>query len=490
MWPFSKKKEAKKKSGNRFVGKQSPRRLHGWTTASAPVDAYLERDLTKIRARSREAFRMNAHGKRYIQAVRSNIVGANGPMFQSQISRETGMADTALRQAVEMAWKDWQKKQNCDFFGELNFVEMMKLCAVTAAQDGEFILRIRDEGKYRFQLEMIDSELLDVTYNMGKTESGGSVRLGIERDANGRVVAYHFREPHYKQGGSYTTGNSYTAGKLYRVNANAVIHGFQRWWPAQSRGVPWMHAVLEDMKTLEEFDLSAMDAARAGAMAAFALTNKDTSVGEAPFQGDEEGSDGNSIFNLESGQIIDFGDKQLSPIDPEYPSEFYPDFIAAQLRKVSRGLGISYHTTSGDLSSVNFSSIRADMLEDRELYKDQQQWLESDLLMPVWDSVISNAVLLGLVRPDGRTSEREVNYFLPVRIQHKRWAWIEPLKDVQANSMAVEANLKSRSQIIQEQGDDPDTVWEELAMEKEKLEEMGLMMEEEPEQPPAQNNSE
>ena len=487
MWPFNKKQSPrgpKRPDGARFVSRQTTRRVANWTTASAPVDAYLRGELTKIRARSREAFRINAHGKRYVQAIRSNIVGANGPMFQSQISKETGKQDVALRKAVEDVWKDWSRKENCDYLGELNFVEMMKLCATTAAQDGEFILRIRDEGKYRFQLEVIDPELLDVTYDVGRTEGGGTVRLGVERNASGRVIAYHFREAVYDQGKSYTTG------KLYRVKADAIIHGFQRWWPAQSRGVPWMHAVLLDMKILESFDDSAMDAARAGAMAAFALTNKDTSVGETPFQGDEEDSDGNSVFNLESGQIIDFGDKQLSPIDPEYPSEFYPDFVAAQLRKISRGLGISYHTTSGDLSSVNFSSIRADMLEDRELYKDQQRWLESDLLLPVWDAVITNAVILGRIRSDGRTSEREVDYYLPVRIQHKRWAWIEPLKDVQANAMAVETNLKSRSQIIQEQGDDPDTVWDELAMEKEKLEEMGLMMEEEPEQPPAQNNSE
>ena len=46
------------------------------------------------------------------------------------------------------------------------------------------------------------------------------------------------------------------------------------------------------------------------------------------------------------------------PIPSEFPDGELGDFIRAILLAVSKSIGVSYPTLSGDLSSVNYASIR------------------------------------------------------------------------------------------------------------------------------------
>jgi capsid protein len=69
---------------------------------------------------------------------------------------------------------------------------------------------------------------------------------------------------------------------------------------------------------------------------------------------------------------------------------------------------------------------------------------------------------------------RPVNEYLPAHFQGRRWAWVDPQKDGFANQLAIQQRLKSRSQIIREQGDDPDEVFRACAQDEAKLRELGL----------------
>jgi capsid protein len=44
----------------------------------------------------------------------------------------------------------------------------------------------------------------------------------------------------------------------------------------------------------------------------------------------------------------------------------------------------------------------------------------------------------------------------------RRWGWVDPKADVQADRESVALRTKSRAQIIRERGGDPDVVWAEL----------------------------
>ena len=52
--------------------------------------------------------------------------------------------------------------------------------------------------------------------------------------------------------------------------------------------------------------------------------------------------------------------------------------------------------------------------------------------------------------------------------------WIDPLKETQADVLAVEKRLASRTQVIRNRGGDPDVVEEQIKQERERDREAGI----------------
>lgn len=58
--------------------------------------------------------------------------------------------------------------------------------------------------------------------------------------------------------------------------------------------------------------------------------------------------------------------------------------------------------------------------------------------------------------------------------QPRRWQAVDPQKEAQANKLALDERLKSRSEIIRESGRDPEEVWLEIQRENERMEELQI----------------
>lgn len=469
-WPWSRKQPSRKPNpwiGTRgFYSGDEGRLLTGWTSQSSSVDYYLYQDLTTLRARSREFVRKNAYGSQYVRVMRKNIIGNAGVQVQSHTKmfrngRE--MLDERANEAIESAWKDWCR-HHADWKGACSFLDMQRMAINSAAQDGEFIYRKRyglGAGKYGFQLEEIDPELLDVDKNE-RSRTGGEIRLGVEYDQRGRVVRYWFREKD-------ESGN-YHSGRRYAVSAKYIIHGYMREFPDQSRGIPWSHAILEDSKHFEKYEESAMVAARKGAMLTGYFKSTDPND---QYQGEEEG-EGHTITQLENGEIRDIGNRDYVGIDPAYPHQMYEPFTRARLSRLAAGSGVSYESLSGDLKGATYSSMRMGALDEREYYKELQDWFISSFVEPVFMEWLTMAYTMDAITIGNRPLSRPLEDYMRAHFQPRRWDWVDPAKEANAHEMAIKHNLKSRSQIIREQGNDPDTIWREIQRERELFREMGI----------------
>lgn len=460
------------RSGGFFSGNEG-RLLSGWDTASYSIDYYLESELRQLRARSRKMVRANPFGKRFISAIKSNVVGPKGCLVQAQskILRDgTMVLDTPANDAIEEAFRDWGRG-HCDYTGRHTWIDLQNLAISSAAQDGEFIFHKmwgKAAGKYGFQLRSMDPELLDVEKNT-LLANGNEVRLGVEYDKQGRVVRYHFRKRNRQ--GNYAAG--YSIGESYSLPAREILHGFITEWPDQSRGIPWMHSSIERSKHLEKYDEAAVVAARLGAST---MTFLKSQPGDE-YTGDEDGEGeyaDATLDHYDPGTIKDIGTRDIANFDPDYPHQMYADFVKSQLRGIASGLGISYHLLSNDLEGVNYSSIRAGVLDDREVYKGLQEWFIRSLVCPVYEEWISMAVMGGAIKLGTRPLARPVSQYLPAAYQPKRWDWVDPQKDGTANDMAIANRTKSRGQIIRDSGGDPDTLWREIAREEQMLRELGI----------------
>jgi lambda family phage portal protein len=193
---------------------------------------------------------------------------------------------------------------------------------------------------------------------------------------------------------------------------------------------------------------------------------------------DEKQIDGELITEADPGHfgIIPAG-YDFKTFDPSYPHSAYASFQKALLRGVASGGGVSYNTLASDLEGVNFSSIRAGVLEDRELWMSLQKVLFIDgILDDLFSEWLRFALLHRMILlPSGSPMPAQRFEKLDeAEWQGRRWPWVDPLKDMQAAVLAKDNQLNSRTGIASAIGGDIDSIFQDIAAEKELAEELGV----------------
>ena len=125
-------------------------------------------------------------------------------------------------------------------------------------------------------------------------------------------------------------------------------------------------------------------------------------------------------------------------------------------------MGITYEQLSGDLTEVNYSSIRAGLIEfRRRCAMLQHHIMVFQFCRPVWNRWLDMAVLNGSISiPD--YSSRQSSYRRVKWIAHG-WPYMHPVQDMQAQKMAVRSGFKSRSEVVSEQGYDSEQIDAEIS---------------------------
>jgi len=123
---------------------------------------------------------------------------------------------------------------------------------------------------------------------------------------------------------------------------------------------------------------------------------------------------------------------------------------------------------------VNFSSIRQGALDEREAWKELQEWLIETLLEPVFEEWLPRALLRGIRIGSGTLAAGRQDKYREVVWQPRRWAWIDPKSEVAAAVASKNNLLTSPGQIIRDTGRDPDTVWREVASDIRAMRDAGI----------------
>lgn len=447
-----------------FKAAESSLLLSKWSKQPIPINEHLKNELTTLRARSRVESINNPYHKRFVGLARNNVVGPNGVVFQSRVTNRDGTPDQAARKAIEESFARWCEPANCTMSGTLDFIAVQNCHIGTVAEDGEALWMLvygKQAGEFGVALHQVDIDLLDIELNYD-LKDGNRIRLGIEIDQWNRPQAYYLKASEYSE--HPWVGPS--RQKYQRVPAGLMFHDFLRERPNQLRGVPWGAAALVRLRQLDAYEDAAVVAARIGAGKMGAITSP-----SGEYAGEEEAdpvtgdaimsAEPGSWFNLEPGQ-------EIQSWDPTYPHEQFGDFVKAQLRGGSAAYNVDYPSLSGDLEGVNFSSIRAGVLETREGWKALQGWMARGFLTWVYRNWLEAALAKEMIIVPGRTGqgalsiENEEKYRRCVW-QGRRWAWVDPLKDMQAAKMAIDERLRSRSEVMRDMtGRDADDVWSEI----------------------------
>lgn len=459
MWPMKPKTKNTKRGGmsgivkRLFSAAKTEEFWYSWSKSAKTIDQVVFEDQVSLIARSREQYANNNYVKRFVKLSQTNIVGENGITVQSTVKDRKGEPDRAVQQIIEDDWK--QFSMGVDASGDMSRAEFEGLAVQSCAINGEafVVQQVSAAYKYGIAYYFLDPLLCPVSYN----DPNQNIIGGIKYALDGAPIEYYFKTSVEQQG--YTV-----------LSAAQCWHVYLPEWVGQKRGIPWTATSLGDLRTLDGYIEAALVNARVGAakMGFFQTTGDNTYVGE-------DDSDGNLIMDAEAGSFEQLPEGvTLAQWDPDYPHQQFGEFVGANLRGVSVGLGVSHHSLTGDMTGVNYTSSRTALLDERDNWKIKQKWLANRLTKKMYQSFLTYGIDFGKINFNGRPLREQPEFYFKATYQGRRWAWVDPKKEVDAAREAISLKVKSRSAIIREEGQDPDTVWEEMARDSQTIDGLGL----------------
>ncbi len=449
-----------------YEGAKLGRRTDGWATPGTGANAEVSVALPRLRDRARDLVRNNPYAAKGVAALVGNLVGTG-------ITARARAGDADLNDRADHLWARFVAQ--CDADGRTDFHGLQALAARAMVESGECLVRLRPRRvsgnlAVPLQLQVLEGDHLD-TLRSVETPSGGFIRQGIEFDRSGCRVAYWLFPVHPGEVASFRR----TRLQSVRIPADGVCHVFERLRPGQERGVPWFAPVILKLRDLDDYDDAELVRKKIEAcFAAFVLDGDDgETLGEV-----KETRDDHRIESFEPGMIEYLPAGKDVRFAAPASSGGYPEYMRMQLHAVAAGLGLTYELLTGDLSQVNYSSIRAGLIEFRRRIEALQwQVLIPALCGPVWRRFVSVAQATGQL-PAG---EFGVEWTAP------RFEAVDPLKDVKADVMSVRAGFMTLKEAIARNGYDPADVLREIAETNALLDALGLELESDPRDRKADN---
>jgi lambda family phage portal protein len=418
-------------------GSTAPRLRYRGSTLTGP-NSPIANSLSTLQARSHNLIRNNAYASGAQESYVSNLVGS-------------GIRPKWNDPDVQALWDSWAHVADADQLG--SFYALQSLAASGQFGSGEAFGRFRyrrmeDGLPVPMQIQLIESAHLDHTYS--RLFQNRLIKMGIEFDGIGRRRAYHFWQyhPHEKLTAQFNQRSA--------VPASEVVHMFRRTRPGQLRGVPELTSVI-----LRLYEIDAMQDALlarqkfAQLFGAFVKRTGDSALGDEAGEffgtqvsmGEEEPLTEfvpGAIHYLESGEEVTFS-------DPPDIGSSYESWLSTELRAVAKGAGITYEQLTGDLTKVNYSSIRAGLLEFRRRVEALQAHLMvSQFCRPIAAKWLDLAVATRRVNLPNYATQRE--QYLAIDWIAPRWQWVDPLKETTADILEIRAGLSPRSEKAAERG--------------------------------------
>lgn len=470
MWPWNKKKE-KPKARSRGLSQRTFEatlrdRLHNWNATPEDIDKDIRYSLADLRTIARDLEQNNDYIKRYINLLKTHIVGPKGVTLQASFKNVKGELDTKVNDAIEKQWALWSHRP--EVTARLTLAEVQRLVIGTVARDGEAIVRLvyGSRNAHGLAIQLIDPVALDVSLNQ-EFQDGREIKMGVEVSEWGEPLAYYLKTSRRGKGAVVIEGTDYI-----RVPADEIIHVFRPDRVGQTRGFPWIHTSIRRLKMLQGYEQAELVAARVASSKMGFFTRMPGSDTSYEGEGQEHDDAGNIITDARPGsfELLPEG-VEFRPWTPEHPSGNYSAFVKTTLRGIAAGLGgISYNTLANDLESVNFSSLRQGLLEERNYYMTIQEWFIDSFMKPLYIKWLRASVLSQKLEiPVKKLDDYAHANFIP-----RRWTWVDPAKDVRAAIDSINAGLKSRSEVISEQGRSIEDVLHELKREDMLAQSLGL----------------
>lgn len=423
-----------------------------WGTNQVSGNNALLPDLPALRSRSADLYRNVAVARGAVSTMVSNVVGT-GLQARPRIDREyLGLSEEQandLQKQFRREWDLWAYSAECDLSRSLTFDGLQTVALRATLIDGDVFAAKRyverPGSPYGLKIQLIEGARV---LNPNRTADSATLRAGVEIDANGAPIAYHVASRHPDE---FMTGNEPLAWSRVPVfgeqsGMRQILHLFQPSGVGVMRGEPFLAPAMEPLKQLGKYTEAELMAAVINSC--FAVVTKTTSgegidmnpSGETDVKGDE-------IVLGAPGTMVDLGENEsLEGFTPGRPTAAFDPFMQAILRQIGMALELPYEVLVKHFQS-SYSAARAALLDATRLFRNRRDWLAWSFCQPCYEAVLIEAVARGRISAPGFFGDAAVmqawtgcDWIGPTPGQ------IDPVKEVEANTMAVEQGFKTREQ--------------------------------------------
>lgn len=451
--------------GKRSYHAASTSRLFAdFMSSSRSPDSELKPDLVLMRNRARTLARDDVYVKRYLNLLKTNVVGDKGMTLQVKARNTDGGLDVIGNQIIEDSFYQFGLKGNCTADGRLSWIDLQKYVLEATARDGEaFIQVVRNRAfTHGIAFHPIEADLIDEQKNE-RLKDGREIRMGIELDQYKRPIAYWVKKKHP---GDYDFA-TISVNQSERVLAENIIHIYDPIRAGQTRGEPWMAPAISQLKMLNAHREAELVASRMAAskMGFFISDNGEDAPADdydnnVPIIDAEPGT----FHQLPNG--VDF-----KPFDPSHPATAFSDFQKGILRGIASGLGVSYASLSNDLEGTSYSSIRQGALEERDAYRMLQQFLLEHFVIPAYSIWLQHVMEFGYISIPATRFDK---FFAASHFRPRGWQWVDPQKEVNAAIAAMHNGIMSMQDVATQYGRDVEETFSQWQRDKEMADQFGL----------------
>lgn len=375
-----------------------------------------------------------------------------------------------LVKLIHQGFDDWTP--TADFDAQVDFYGFGAMAAGEEFEAGESFIRMIVDPVDGLKLQGYRSEQLPYSnVSAGPLADGHKIRLGVEFDARGKRVAFHF----YKADPGDGTLQGVTAGELVRIPAEEIIHYFTPEFFGQIRGYTRLAPALVPLFKAEEYEDALLERAAQSAKYIGFITRA-AGTGEDPKTGDDDSPPDARQFDMEPGTVYELStDEKYEESSPPDPGSDFDVFSRRNGAKACAAVGLPYLEVYQDVAGANFTSSR---IGRAPFKKSCERWGYQTHVFrfcePVRKAWLRWALLAGTLSLT-RGASRDAKAY-------DRWQWlppswpdVNPIDDVKADGLKVAFGFKARSRVIEESGWNAEETDEAAARDAKRADRLGLV---------------
>lgn len=436
-----------------YIGASKKRRqTESFNPKGGDADSDTLSDLETLRDRSRDLLRNTPVATGAVGTNIVHIVGS-GLKMQSRIDREAlGMTEEQAEEwqkKTEREFNGWARSLDCDISRRNNFYDIQRLVLRSTLESGDcFILLPFKELKnssYGTRLQVIEADRICNENNSINTKN---LSGGIEKENNGTPKFYHIRTTH--PGADFITRERKwdKIPAFTKSGRRNIIHVYEQLRPGQTRGVPYLAPVIEQLHQLGKYTDAELMAAVISSMFTVFLKTP-TGTGFTPFEPTSEsgGSTSDKDYKMGVGAIVELAaNEEVSFANPGRPNTAFDPFVQSILRQIGVALGLPFELLVMHFTK-SYSAARSAMLNAWKVFLTRREWLVDHFCNLVYESWLEEAILRDKITAPGFFDDpvlREA-YLLNIWIGPAQGS-IDPQREISAVEKRIELGISTLSE--------------------------------------------